>query len=83
VQSAGGAEAAPVLERLQRTIQEVGVEEELFQQVVEGMRKDFFPTSNTGTETTEAEVLASSSKELGDKRKTMMKGIAAEQLRIK
>jgi hypothetical protein len=83
VQSAGGAEAAPVLERLQRTMQEVGVEEELFQQVVEGMRKEFSATSNTGTETTEAEVLASISKELGDKLKGMMKGIAAEQLRIK
>jgi hypothetical protein len=86
VQSAGGAEAAPVLERLQRTMQEVGVEQELFDQVVEGMRKELsvsVSVSAATSNTTEAEVLAAISKELGDRLKAMMKGIAAEQLRIK
>jgi hypothetical protein len=77
-QSAGGAEAAPVLERLQRVMAELGVEKELFNQVVEGMRQEFCPSCAN-----EAEVLTAVANEMGAKLKSMMKTIAAEQLRIK
>jgi hypothetical protein len=77
-QSAGGADAAPVLERLQRVMQELGIEKELFDQVLEGMKKE-----HAATFSNDAELLAAISKELGDKLKSTMKAIAADQLRIK
>ena len=77
-QSAGGAEAAPVLERLQKVMAELGTEKELFDQVVEGLKKEHASSCSN-----DAELLAAISKDLGDKIKAMMKGIAAEQLRIK
>jgi hypothetical protein len=77
-QSAGGAEAAPVLERLDKVMQELGVEAELFLQVVDGMKKEYETTASN-----EAEVLELVSEALRAKLKAMMKGIAVEQLRIK
>lgn len=77
-QSAGGAEAAPVLERLEKVMQEMGVEAELFLQVVDGMKKEYQTTASN-----EAEVLELVSEALGAKLKAMLKGIAVEQLRIK
>lgn len=77
-QNAGGAEVAPVLERLQKVMAELGVEKELFNQVVDSMRQDFAPSCAN-----EAEVLRAVANELGGKLKAMMKGLAAEQLRIK
>jgi len=74
----GGGEAAPVLERLQRVMAEVGVEKELFDQVVEGMKKEYATTASN-----DAELLQAISKDLGDRMKGMMKAVAAEQLRIK
>jgi hypothetical protein len=37
-QAAGGTTAAPILDRLQRVMQELGIEQELYNQVVEGMK---------------------------------------------
>ena len=70
-QAAGGSEAAPVLTRLKDVMAEIGVENELFDQVFEGIQKD------TGDD------LDAATQELGDKLKKAMKAIAVEQLRIK
>lgn len=59
-QSAGGAEAAPVLDRLRNVLFEVGIDKELFDQVVEGMKKEY-----EGSSSTESELLAAVSEELG------------------
>jgi hypothetical protein len=77
-QSAGGAEAAPVLDRLRSVMGEMGIEQELFDQVVDGMKKEYAPSASG-----EAELLTAVSQELGSKLKGTMKSIAAEQLRIK
>lgn len=77
-QAAGGADAAPVLERLQTALEEIGVEKELYEQVVEGIKKDV-----AGQASSEAQALELTKAELGSKLKASMKAIAAEQLRIK
>ena len=77
-QAAGGADAAPVLERLQKVLEELGIEKDLYQQVVEGIRKDQSTQAST-----EAELLDAIKVELGNKLKNSLKAIAAEQLRIK
>jgi hypothetical protein len=77
-QAAGGTEAAPVLERLQKVLAELGVEKELYDQVIEGMKKELSPQTNS-----EAELLEAIMTELGSKLKVSFKAIAAEQLRIK
>lgn len=68
-QSAGGAEAAPVLERLRNAMFEIGIDKELFDQVVEGMKKDY-----EGSTANESELLAAVSAELG-------KSLSEEKLR--
>lgn len=73
-----GGEAAPVLDRLQTVMQELGIERELFDQVVNGMKADY-QSQNMN----ESEVLTAISTELGAKMKAMMKSIAADQLRMK
>ncbi|VEU38791.1 unnamed protein product [Pseudo-nitzschia multistriata] len=77
-QSAGGAEAAPVLERLRNAMFEIGIDKELFDQVVDGMKKKY-----TQSAANESELLAAVSQELGKELKTSMKAIAVDQLRIK
>ena len=69
-----GSDAAPVLERLRHVLAEIDVENELYDQVVEGIKKEM-----EGDDTPLDAVAA----ELGKKLKTSMKSIAAEQLRIK
>ena len=59
-QSAGGAEAAPVLERLRNVLFEVGIDKELFDQVVDGMKKEY-----EGSSANESELLAAVSEDLG------------------
>ena len=59
-QSAGGAEAAPVLDRLRNVLFEVGIDKELFDQVVDGIKKDYEASAAT-----ESELLAAVSEELG------------------
>jgi CHORD len=77
-QAAGGTTAAPILERLQNVLQEMGIEQELFQQVVDGMRKELDVTTISEPELLEAIVA-----NLGIKLKATLKAIAVEQLRIK
>ena len=60
-QSAGGAEAAPVLERLRNVMFEMGIDKELFDQVVDGMKKDC-----SGLASNESELLSMVSEELGE-----------------
>ena len=60
-QSAGGAEAAPVLERLRNVLFEVGIDKELFDQVVDGMKKEY-----SGSTSNESELLSAVSEELGE-----------------
>lgn len=80
-QAAGGSDAAPVLERLQKVLAELGVEKELFEQVVEGIRKEV--AAGNGGSASEAQILEAVKGELGGKLKAAMKSIAAEQLRLK
>ena len=89
-QSAGGSEAAPVLDRLRTVLQELGIEQELYDQVVNGIKKELLVVGSSGSSGSEEngndddpDVLAAVAKELGTKFKTMLKATAAEQLRIK
>jgi len=75
---AQGGEAAPVLDRLKNVMQELSVEPELFEQVVNGMKKEFQPQGLS-----DADLLKAVADELGSNLKKMMKAVAAEQLRIK
>lgn len=75
-QSAGGATAAPILQRLQGVLQELGVEQELYQQVVDGIRHEQHAMD-------EPQILNHIAQELGLQFKKLLKSIAAEQLRIK
>lgn len=77
-QAAGGADAAPVLDRLQSVLSELGVEKELYTQVLEGFRKELGESTQD-----EAELLEAVKAEFGTKLKNAMKSIAADQLRIK
>lgn len=77
-QSAGGAEAAPILDRLRSVMMEMDIDKELYDQVVDGLKSEYASSAAN-----EAELLAAVSQDLGGKLKTMMKSIAAEQLRIK
>jgi phytoene/squalene synthetase len=72
-----GSDRAPVLDRLKSVMSELDIEEELFNQVIDGMKKQ-----HQDSAASEADLLAVISQELGTKLKTMMKSIAAEQLRI-
>jgi len=77
-QAAGGADAAPILERLSAVLKEFDVEQEIFDQVVEGFKKDL-----SSKITDEAELLELVKTEVGSKLKATFKAIAADQLRIK
>mmetsp|Transcript_52895 Transcript_52895/g.158337 ORF Transcript_52895/g.158337 Transcript_52895/m.158337 type:complete len:307 (-) Transcript_52895:169-1089(-) len=77
-QEAGGSDAAPVLDRLRTVLGEMGVEAELFDQVVEGMKKN-----HAGADVTDEAVLDAVATDLGKRLKDVMKEIAREQLRIK
>ena len=79
-QAAGGADAAPVLERLEAVLGELGVEKELFDQVMEGIRSD---VASSASGASEAELLEETKRQIGHKLKTAMKSIAAERLRLK
>jgi len=77
-QAAGGSDAAPVLERLQIVLEELGVEKELYNQVIDGYKNNLESQASS-----EAELLELVKEELGGKLKVALKSIAAEQLRIK
>lgn len=76
-QAAGGSDAAPVLERLQRVLAELGIEKELYDQVMDGYRTQWLP--QTGSE---AELLEAMKKEIGDVIKASLKAVVVERLRI-
>ena len=79
--AAGGSEGAPVLERLRSVLEELGVENELFDQVLEGVKKE--ERSKIGSlPEDDAKVVDEATKSLGLKLKNALKAIAVEQLRI-
>ncbi|EED90037.1 predicted protein [Thalassiosira pseudonana CCMP1335] len=78
--AAGGSEGAPVLERLRSVLGELGVENELFDQVFEGVKKEV--REKNGVDCEDAKVLDEAAQMLGGKLKSAMKAIAVEQLRI-
>jgi hypothetical protein len=80
--AAGGSEGAPILERLRSVLEELGVENELFDQVLDGIKKDVVQNASTA-DAEDAMVVDESMKILGGKLKAAMKTIAVEQLRIK
>lgn len=79
--AAGGSEGAPVAVRLRSVLEELGVENELFDQVFDGLKKEV-REKNAVTEDN-AEVMDAAVKMLGTRLKSAMKSIAVEQLRIK
>eukprot|EP00521_Asterionellopsis_glacialis_P014070 CAMPEP_0195293786 /NCGR_PEP_ID=MMETSP0707-20130614/13335_1 /TAXON_ID=33640 /ORGANISM="Asterionellopsis glacialis, Strain CCMP134" /LENGTH=308 /DNA_ID=CAMNT_0040354581 /DNA_START=17 /DNA_END=943 /DNA_ORIENTATION=- len=79
-QAAGGTDAAPILDKLRSVLGQLGVEDELYDQVVAGMKKDLAGTSEIDDS---PEILDAVAAELGTKLKAAMKAIAVEQLRIK
>merc|ERR1712157_260009 len=66
---------APLLTRLRNIAKEIGIENELFDQVVEGMKKKSMETDNENIDNLMA-------MEIGSKMKDMFKGIVVEQLKI-
>jgi hypothetical protein len=66
------------LERLQGVMEELGIEKELFNQVIDGYKKEF--ADKVSDETQLLQVIA---QELGDKLKKSMKSIAVDQLKLK
>lgn len=77
-QAAGGADAAPVLDRLQNVLVELGVEKELYEQVVDAFTKELKTQTSS-----DVELLEAVKSEFSAKLKDALKTIAAEQLRIK
>jgi hypothetical protein len=75
---AAGTDAAPILDRLERVMVDLGIDRELYLQVVDGMKKEL-----QGAVTTEAELLEAVKGELGAKLKDAFKAIAVQQLKIK
>lgn len=78
--AAGGSEGAPVLERLRGVLGELGVESELFDQVLDGIKGDLAKRNGSGED--DAVIVDGTVKVLGGKLKNAMKAIAVEQLRI-
>jgi hypothetical protein len=75
-EAAGGSDAAPVIERLRSVMSEMEIENELFDQVFEGIKKE---VAAAGDE----DELGAATAKLGALLKKAMKNIAVEQLRIK
>jgi hypothetical protein len=71
-----GSDAAPILERLQGVLAEMGIEKELFNQVIDGYKKEFAQVSD------EEQLLDLVAQELGISLKKSMKSIAVEQLKL-
>jgi hypothetical protein len=79
-EAAGGTNAAPVLERLQKVLFDLGIENELYNQVVTGIETDL---KKEHGELTDVQLLDAVAADLGGKLKAAMKKIAVDQLRIK
>ena len=78
--AAGGSEGAPVLDRLRSVLNELGVENELFDQVLGGIEKEVIRKNGSGAE--DVQVIDEAVKILGGKLKSAMKAIAVDQLKI-
>ena len=74
--AAEGSEGAPVVERLRSVLEELGVENELFNQVLEGMKNNVMEKNGSGND--DASVVDEVLKVLGGKLKNVMKSIAVE-----
>ncbi len=74
-EAAKGSSTVPVIERLRSILEEVGVESTLYDQVVDGIKKEI-------GEGDEDEISGAATEELGNKLKNAFKSIAVEQLRI-
>jgi hypothetical protein len=83
--AAGGSEGAPVLERLRGALGELGVEGELYDQVLDGIKRDVVVGENFDPSVghNDGMVVDAAAKVLGGKLKSALKAIAVEQLRIK
>jgi len=82
----GGSSAAPVLSRLKSVLKELDIDNELFDQVVEGIRKEEEQKLGAGAgaeDVEDAEVINAIASNLGQQLKDALKTIAREQLRIK
>jgi hypothetical protein len=80
-QKSSDVEATPALDRLKRVLEELGVENELFDQVVTGIQKEVLADSTTGLDDTALHKEIAN--RLGKKLKDAMKAIAVEQLRVR
>ncbi|KAL3797427.1 hypothetical protein HJC23_010553 [Cyclotella cryptica] len=81
--AAGGSERAPVAVRLRSVLEELGVENELFDQVFDGIKKQVKEKNGDTADGDDARVVDEAVKILGTKLKSAMKSIAVEQLRIR
>lgn len=79
-EAAGGTNAAPILERFQKVLFDLGIEHELYNQVVTGIETDI---KKEHGELSDAQLLDAVAADLGGKLKAAMKKIAVDQLRIK
>lgn len=78
--AAGGSEGAPVAVRLRSVLEELGIENEIFDQVFDGLKKE--AREKYGVTEDDAQVMDDAVKMLGSKLKSSMKTIAVEQLRL-
>jgi hypothetical protein len=82
--AAGGSEGAPVLERLRGVLGELGIESELYDQVLDGIKRGVVgENSDPSVGHNDGRVVDEAAKVLGGKLKNALKAIAVEQLRIK
>ena len=79
--AAGGSVGAPALERYRDALCEMGIENELYDQVLDGIKKDVVEKKKLDID--DGRVLDESVIILGSKMKSALKAIAVEQLRIK
>jgi hypothetical protein len=79
--AAGGSVGAPILDRLRDVLCEMGIENELYDQVLDGIKKDVVEKKKLDVD--DGRVLDESVMILGSKMKNALKAIAVEQLRIK
>jgi hypothetical protein len=82
--AAGGSEGAPVLERLRGVLVELGIENELYDQVLDGIKRGVVERDyDSSVRNNDGRVVDEAAKILGGKLKNALKAIAVEQLRIK
>ena len=82
--AAGGSEGAPILERLRGVLGEMGIENELYDQVLDGIKRGVVERDyDSSVGNNDGRVVDEAAKILGGKLKNALKAIAVEQLRIK